>query len=229
MSKLLSFLGVIIFVCTVGCSGGAKKNNKAEQTLFFSILQDRDIYEESDHGESPQFAIWLENKETGDIRTVFVTHRTGTGNFVGKVECPVSLPAWIGAFRKETGREDLPTPHNPMSDAVTGATPKTDKIELKFNVPTGSKWYYFIEVNVSTDYNATFASVLPDGMIDSQGNGQPSIIYRGEISGTPGDSSTPTLIGRTEQMYFSPEINHNLDGIGNAKEVFKEMKITCIE
>lgn len=211
------------------CSSGSSKKNSPELTVLFSIRQERDVYELSDYGEPPQFAIWLENKNTGDIRTVFVTRRTATGDFEGKVECPVSLPAWIGAFRKETNRSDFPNLRKPICDAVTGATPKVKEFKTKIKIPRESQWYYYVEMNVSTDYTTSFPYLQSDGTIDSQGNGQPSIVYRGEISGIHGENSTPDLIGRTEQMYFSSEINPDISGIENAKKVFSVIKARCSE
>jgi hypothetical protein len=198
-------------------------------TLLFTIQQEQDIYDRSDYGEPPQFAIWLENDETGDIKTVFVTRRTGTGDFEGKTECPISLPAWIGAFRKETGRNDIPTVRKPADIAVTGATPKVPDFSAKVAVQADSHWNYYVELNVSGDYTPEFPMLKFDGAFDSQGNGQPSIIYKGEITGTPGEKSKPELIGRTEQLYLSTEINPDLRGIRNSKEVFSKILVTCIE
>lgn len=227
-------LGVVI-IGLAACSDDKKSGKRsekikdqAEQTVLFTIRQERDIYEQSDFGEPPQFAIWLENKETGAIQTVFVTYRTATGDFEGKVECPVSLPAWIGAFRKETGRKDFPTPWDPAADAITGATTKAKELKIQVNIPTESKWYYYVEVNVSADYAPEFPSVQQNGIIDAQCNGQPSLIYKGEITGVPGEQSTPTLIGRTEQLQFSPEINTDLSGIENAKKIFSHIKAACL-
>lgn len=220
---------ILLFVWLVACTNTVKTNTGEGVQLLLSIQLERDIYEQSNYGEPPQFAIWLEDKETGDVRTVFVTRRTATGDFEGKVECPVSLPVWIGAFRKETGRTDFPTPRNPAPDAITGATPKIKEFQVQVRIPKGSNWYYYVEENVSGDYTPEFPSVRSDGMIDSQGNGQPSIVYRGEISGVSGDHSSPELIGRTEQLYFSTEINKDLEGIKNAKEVFSMVKVKCTE
>lgn len=221
-------LGMIL-VLMVACSGSQKKPRGSEVCLTFSIHQERSVYEQTDYGEAPQFAIWLENRETGAIRTVFITRRTATGDFEGKAECPVSLPAWIAAFRKETGRTDFPTPRKPAETAVTGATPRVREINVKVDIPRGSNWYYYVEMNVSGDYNIHFPSTSAEGMIDSQGNGQPSIIFKGEIPGNPGERSTPVLIGRTEQFYFLPEILPDLDGVETAKEVFSMIKVTCNE
>ena len=203
------------------------QNKSDEAILKFEIHQEQKIYERSDYGEPPQFAIWLENKKSGKIKTVFVTYRTATGDFEGKAECPVSLPAWIGAFRKETGRDDLPTVKNPADKAITGATPKIKSFSAEVSVPKNSNWYYYIEMNVSGDYNSDFPRMKSNGWFDFQGNGQPSIVYRGTISGKPGEKSKPTLIGRTEQMYLSTEIIPYHDGITEAKEVFSMIKVTC--
>lgn len=222
-----SLILCILSLHLVSCSS-SNKNQTGESFLLFEIQQERNVYEKTDYGEPPQFAIWLENKETGEIQTVFVTYRTATGDFEGKAECPVSLPAWIGAFRKETGRDDFPTPKSPAPEAITGATPQVNDFSAKVPVPKDSRWIYYIEMNVSGDYNPEFSRLTSDGGFDFQGNGQPSIVYRGEITGTPGKKSTPELIGRTEQGYFSPEIIPNLSGITNAKEVFSRIRVTCV-
>ena len=117
----------------VSCSGSGN-NQSGNTTLLFTIHQERDVYDQSDYGEPPQFAIWLENSETGEIKSVFVTYRTATGDFEGKAECPVSLPAWIGAFRKETERNDIPTLKNPAYEAVTGATPQAKKFKTRVQI-----------------------------------------------------------------------------------------------
>jgi len=223
----MRYLLVILALVLVSCTNTGTVHGDVS-TLLFSIHQERDIYDQSDYGEPPQFAIWLEDKMTGAIRTVFVTHRTGKGDFVGKTECPVSLPAWIGAFRRETGRNDIPTARKPAPDSVTGATPKVPDFSIKADVKTGSEWRYFVEVNVSGDYTEVFPSIKYYGDLDTQGNGQPSIIYMGEISANPGSKSTPELIGRTEQLYLSVDINPDLNGIKNAKEVFSKITVTCI-
>lgn len=219
----------MIYTLLVACPDSNKKPQGNEVYLSFTIHQERSVYEQSDYGEAPQFAIWLENRVTGDIRTVFVTRRTATGDFEGKAECPVSLPAWIAAFRKEKGRTDFPTPREPAETAVTGATPRVREFNVKVDIPRGSNWYYYVEMNVSGDYNIHFPSSSAEGMIDSQGNGQPSVIFRGEIPGIPGERSTPVIIGRTEQFYFLPEILPDLNGIETAKEVFSMIKVTCNE
>ena len=200
-----------------------------EVTLRFTMIQDRDVYEESDYGEPPQVAIWLEDTLSANPRTVYVTRRTSTGDFEGKVECPVSLPIWIGAFRREFHREDFPTPRDPAPSAITRATRKKERITAKVRVPPSSCWRYYIEINVSGDYNFTFTRMSDHYEPDYHGNGQPSIIYSGMITAEAGNISYPELTGRSRQHHFTTEIIRDLKGIHSAGEVFKAIEVICLD
>ena len=198
----------------------------ASALLRFSLKLNQRVYEASDWGDPPQFAIWLENADSSKIRTVWVTYRTGTGNWVGKVECPVSLPYWVSRYNRETQTSGPPTPHKAVVDAVTGATPKHD-FTVPAEVPAGSRWKYFIEVNVSGDFNINFPSVRANGAPDPQGNGQPSLIYQGQIEAVDVAYNIPKLIGRTEQWQSVDYIIEELEGITTAKNLFSKIEVSC--
>jgi len=206
---------------------GICQNADEKVRLVFNIHQERDIYDQSTYGEPPQFAIWIEDPAHQTVKTIFVSHKTGTGDFEGKVECPVSLPVWIGVFREETGRDDFPIPWEPVIDGLSGATPKIEDIHISVDVNLGISWFYYIEMNVAGDYNRTFPYVSSKKQIDNHGNGQPSIIYKGEINSKIGEISEPELIGRSDQYYFSTEINPNLEGINLAEKVFSKIMVSC--
>lgn len=204
-----------VFLLLFAFLSPASGQNKA--TLQFSLNLDVKIYDYSDYGEPPQIAIWLEHKITGRVRTVFVTRRTAQNEWKGKIHCPVSLPYW-----QSRNKNTL------LPDGVSGATPK-NRLTCTIDVTKGSEWNYFIEVNISGDYNAAFPAMTDSGTPDSQGNGQPSLIYKGMITALPGQMDSPRLTGRTMQMLAADRINMDLLGITNARQVLSSISVKVVE
>ena len=201
--------------------------NSAEQvTLKFDLKLDPDIYTKSHYKKTPQFAIWIQEVPKGTIHTVWVTSKTGTGDWGENVVRTVSLPLWVSRWNLVTKSRSYPTPEKPIINALTGATPKLD-FTAEAIVPAKRLWNYFIEVNVSGDYNDAFPVSQKDGKRDRQGNGQPSIIYRGVITSSPGRQSSPKLIGRTDQLQNVRYIINDLEGITTAKDLFSSIEVSC--
>lgn len=222
------FLFWIIGFYSLNIAGGFPVYSQ-DLGLKFEMTQNQKIFDKSTYGEAPQFAIWIKNKMTEKIENVFVTHKTATGNFIGRSGVPVALPYWVGHMEKDHQISGIPSPKNPLPnvDAISGPTPLNAAIVKEFIIPGGSSWDYFIEVNLAGDYTSEFPPYQASGVMDPYENGQPSIVYYGEIDAVAGAKSTPRLIGRTEQMYFDSTLNHDLTGIENAKEVFSDIRVSC--
>jgi adenosylhomocysteine nucleosidase len=194
--------------------------------LLFSFSPDPKLYAQSKYQKPPQIAIWLEQPKQKKIQTVYVTEKTARGAWGKNITRPISLPYWVSRWNRETQTQGDPSPKQPAADAVTCATPKQAQL-ISMGVPPDNKWNYFIEVNVSGDYNETFPEASSEGKRDKHGNGQPSIIYQGTISATPGQSSTPKLIGRTDQFDHRLGLIRDLKGITTAKDLLRSLKIYC--
>jgi hypothetical protein len=94
-------------------------------------------------------------------------------------------------------------------------------------VPPGSEWRYFVEVNVSGDFNKAFPERLGNGRPDEAGNGQPSLVYRGCIKAVPGQRNTPKLIGRTDQFRAVIKLSDDMSGITTAKKQLSDIDMSC--
>lgn len=222
------FVSAVLAALTVTVLIQTGLAHKQTVKLRFSLTQDPDIYEESDYGEPPTIAIWLEDPETGIFRTVYVTYRAATGDYYGKVECPVALPIWIAVWRKEFGRQGFPTPRNPALESITSATSLTGEVTAVVEVPGGEKYRYYIEMNVAGDFNRSFPLETEDSRLDYHGNGQPSLVYRGEIIAVPGNKSAPEPYGRTDQHQFTGERITDLAGMDSALECLKKIEVVCL-
>ena len=221
---------VMAMLIVGGCSKGTGKTDltPGQVYLVFDIILNQRVYQDSTWGDPPQIAIWIQNRQDNSIRTVMVTHRTGACDWEGKVECAVALPYWIGFYNTETGTKGPPTWDHPAPDAVTRATP-TAQLAACARVSKGSRWSYFIEVNVSGDYNFDFQSLTQEGRSDRYGNGQPSLVYHGSIEAVEGATSQPVLLGRTDQYEPVNRIIENIKSITTARELFESISISCIK
>lgn len=228
MKKTILIL-VLALMTLMGCPGTreTKTADTNKLTLVFNLELDQRVCQDSSWADPPQIAIWIEHSTEPIIRTVIVTHRTGAGDWEGKVECAVSLPYWVSFYNRETGTTGAPTYFYPAPDAVTCATPE-QKLSARITVPTDSTWRYYIEVNVSGDFNTGFPAFMESGESDRYGNGQPSLVYGGTIQAVNGATSTPKILGRTGQHEAIGKLIEDIEGITTARALLKNTKIAII-
>jgi hypothetical protein len=98
---------------------------------------------------------------------------------------------------------------------------------IRTGVPENSRWSYFIEVNVSGDFNADFPALSDDGRKDRYGNGQPSLVYGGTIEAVGGAVSQPAALGHTDQYEPTARITKSTDGMTTALELLKPISVSC--
>jgi len=199
--------------------------------IEFEIHQDMGLIRQSLFGEPPQFAIWLEDAASHRLQTVFVTYRSGYGEWVGKVKCPAALPRWFEVFKSETGSKELPDFDSPASDAVTGATPVVEEFKTTVEFPFGGKWICWIEMNLSGDFNEAYrAHDIERRKVDVYFSGQPALVYRGRVTALPGEKVRPELYG--ESVLGSDggvKIQPVSEGVTTAKDIFKTIEIRVDE
>ena len=223
---ILALLASGIFV--IGCLVLlAYSNTWGKTDIEFRIHINEQLVLESVFGESPTFAIWLEDPETGKTQTVFVTSRAGLDDWEGKTEVPVALPKWFEI--DEIEKQNVSTENESGVDAVTGATPKPGYFTTRVRVKPGSKWNCWIEMNLAGDYNDHYKEYDEVNKItDTFASGQPALIYKAEIEAVKGNSAIPRIVGMSILDSENGEIIQPLQGITSATDVFDEMDITVV-
>ena len=154
----------------------------------FNIHINKEAIYLSIYSEPPQFAIWLENPETGECKQVFVTYRVSRGDWEGKADVPSALPRWKAVFRDG----DLASERSDEEIAVSGATPRNDYFRVRAEVRPESEWICWIEMNLAGDFNDYYPQFnLVTKEEDEFACGQPSILYRTEIKAKEGLEYSP--------------------------------------
>ena len=223
---MLSLLSFTFVSCQEPVADSANDRQKSTVDVTFQIELNERIYQATTYGNPPQMAVWLQNQEDRSIRTVMVTYRMGAGDWKGKTTCSVALPYWVSFYNRQTGTSGPPTREHPAPDAITYATPK-NTLFVNASVPEGSRWDYFIEVNVSGDFNADFPKKSTDGRTDREGNGQPSLIYGGNLKAVKGTVSQPVVVGRTDQYEPVVKLTESTEGVTMALELVNTLTVSC--
>jgi len=201
----------------------ARTWNKTE--IEFRIHINEKLVQESAFGESPTFAIWLEDPVTGRTRTVFVTSRAGLNDWEGKAAVPVALPMWFEVDRVEKQAGSL-ADMEPEQLAITGATPKPGYFTTRVRVSPGTRWICRIEVNLAGDFNDTFPEYDVVKMTsDEYKTGQPALVYVADIVAEMGSMAVPVIAGMSIPEPDPAAMLKPLQGITTATEIFDEISL----
>jgi hypothetical protein len=201
----------------------ARTNNRVQVEVNIHINKNA-IYL-STYAEPPQFAIWMENKQTGAYQLVFVTYRISRGDWEGKSDVPVALPRWSTLFRDKNngGRSE-------DEIAVSGATPKDEYFRVRAEVKPESEWILWIEMNLGGDYNEFYPQINPETMQeDEYACGQPALLFKAEIKATKGAEYTPEIVAMS---LWKEGVNSivPLDAtITTAQDVFDRISVLLIQ
>jgi len=226
--------GLIIFSAAVLLAGiGATYailKTRGRTQIQIDIHQNKKLIYLSTFAEPPQFAIWLEDPKTHELKTVFVTHRVAKGDWEGKANVPVALPQWFMLFKgkKEKGEKSAPGKKSDM--AISGATPKADYFSLRVEVEPGSEWICWIEMNLAGDFNDAYPEIdMKTLREDEYSNGQPALIFRADLKAIEDLKFKPSIVAQSVWNKGVVSIEPVSDGITSAKNVFDDIQISVIK
>lgn len=181
----------------------------------------------------PQIAIWTEDTEGHYLSTVYVTHKIATQSWQasGGNRRKEALPHWCHqrGIKYEDGLY-LPTKKLPVTDGITGATPK-GSFNVKM-VPTGKlkKFIVKIEINHSTDFNEAFPKSAKEGDANysggKEGSGQPALVYVAEIDLSSGEKKfIAELIGHSSSDGSNGTITTDISSLTTALNIVRNITI----
>jgi len=230
MNRAMFCFGLTVLIM-LGCTSAPEQKDDQkidfnQPYLEFKFTYNYDVYEKPTFflpKSQPTFAIWLEEKNSGTVLTIYVTGKAGKNKWILAETRPESVPVWYGVRQKETVTENL------NIDAITGATPSGETAVIHWQVPRhlrDKQVDVFIEANNSFDHNAYYSK--QKGTVGySADNGQPSLIWRAELDfSKPMDTHiTPEIIGHGSVLGEDHQIDPDISKITTAQDTFSYMGI----
>lgn len=187
---------------------------------------------------TPQIAVWIEDLDGRYIDTLYVTRRAGTQGWrtspdlpAKKIRRPESLPCW--SHRRGVVYPDglfMPTRDNPLTDAITAASPAGD-FRLRTKAPGNlTKFVVLAEVNNSADFNDDYPADAQPGTPGYSGgewgSGQPSVVYAAAVDLAAGPGTWElSPIGHGSPDGTDGNINPDTGGLTTARDIVRRIAV----
>ncbi len=241
-----SVLAVLaIFVITAACGGTRKSADQPSREVIttnvngLGVSIKLDFLKGSSHNH-PLMAVWLETTDGRYIETLYVAESIGTGVFrhadrstghweAGPVRRPAALPYW--AHQRGIQAPDglfMPTPEQPVADAITGPTPDGDftlASRATWNAPQQFKLMF--EINQSWDWNEYWTNNKYPDSPEYKTSSQPAIVYSALIDlEKKQESYTLEPVGHSHYAGLDGSLNPDLSTITTALQITKSITVS---
>jgi hypothetical protein len=243
-ATILSISLIVILIAGYRCSGSKNVTETSKVDTIFTNINGKGVSFEVEFtkGEShnhPLMAIWLEDKDGNYIETVYVAQSIGKGTFQhaaksngewqeGPVRRPAALPYW--GHKRGIMADDgyyIPTPDNPVPDAITGPTPPGNFVlESKTSVIVPAEFKILLEINQSWDWNEYWTNNKYPEDINYKTSSQPALVYEADIDlNTTVKEYQMAPIGHSHYSGLDGSLDPDLSTITTALNIVSSIKV----
>ena len=188
----------------------------------------------------PTFAVWIEKLDGTFLETLYATRSMSTGNWpYAKVEAykwkpetghrirPAALPYWFYKRSKISGQPSIPTHEDPLPDAITGATPKSDfQLQTKISKDVPQSFWLFVEINQTWDWNDYWTNDKYPNDENYKSSSQPALVYAVRINlDKSADTYYLNPIGHSHYSGKNGDLYTDLSTITTALDIAKTIKV----
>lgn len=181
----------------------------------------------------PQIAIWMEDMKGNYLSTIYVSHKIAAQAWqsAGGNRRKEALPHWCHSrgVQYKDGLY-LPTKNEPLTDAISGATPRSN-FNVKLHPAELLKQFRIkVEINHSTDFNEYYPKSAAEGDSNysggKEGSGQPAIVYAADIDLMSGNTSFQAVpIGHSSPDGSSGNVDADTSTLTTALHIVKRITI----
>lgn len=230
---------LILFTLTVS----AKKKPQVMQEYNYGIQNSGTSisiqFQKGTEHNHPLFAIWLVDEKGNYVQTLYVSQSIGRGIFTranrnsghwqeGEIQRPAALPYWAHQrnVKNEYGTY-LPTPHQPIVDAYTGATPPSSFIiNVKTEKPLNGKYKILLELNQSWDWNEFWTNDKYPNDKEYKTSSQPALVYEADIdTNDPNTAYTMKPVGHSHYSGADGSLTTDLNTMTTALKIAKKITV----
>ena len=241
---LLLLISLALLAAGYRCSGTKKTAETSQSETIRTNIDGKgvSIRLEFIKGEShnhPLMAIWLEDGDGAYIETLYIAESIGKGIFqhanksngqwqAGPVRRPAALPYW--GHKRGIKAEDgyyIPTPEDPMPDAVTGPTPGGNFIlESKSSLQAPSIFKLLLEINQSWDWNDYWTNIKYPDDDNYKTSSQPAVVYEAVIDMNSGQKEFTMLpAGHSHYSGLDGSLDPDLGTMTTALGIVKSVRV----
>ena len=238
------FLSIVLALFSIQTVVFAEKKEKKDSITYVVKTnidgQGTDLFIEFHKGKEhnhPTMAVWIETMDEEFVETLYITKSVATGFFghgeksegiwskePGPAYRPATLPYWFHKRTREK-KNDIPTPENPVPDAITGATPPGSFIiDSRSEKILEGKFRIVAEINQTWDWNEYWNNTkYPDDM-EYKTSCQPALIYAVTVDpGKPDKKFYLNPIGHSHYSGKNGELYTDLSTFTTALDIFEKI------
>jgi hypothetical protein len=254
-SKLVpSTVSLIILMASVSCQWASRgRDLPVPDPAGFQVIQTNEemagtrsltltFYKGRAHNH-PLMAAWIEDTAGNYLQTVYVAESIAKGVFrhgdpstgrwmPGPLRRPAALPYW--GHQRGIKAEDglfIPHPNDPLPDALTGPTPKSNFV-LKTNLKPGIAipFRVLFEINQSWDWNHYWTNDKFPGDAEYMTSSQPAVVYEALITSWSRENGILMRpIGHSHWSGKTGELFSDLSTLTTALEIAARITINITE
>jgi hypothetical protein len=245
MNRLL-LISITAAMLLASCVNPSKKQveEKIDALSTLPYTNGKEISIEFTKGKEfyhPLIVFWAEDLDGNYLGTLYASQSIATGTFKfgvsegknwspGERRRPAALPYW--GHRRGIKAPDglyLPTPQNPLPDAITGATPKNSFSIKTFLNPDFKKQKLFMEINQTWDWNHHWHNNLFPDDEEYKTSCQPALVYMVEIDLQRAEGEYEFKpVGHSHPSGKTGELFNNLSTITTALEIAKKVSVKIL-
>lgn len=233
-TKILAVAGIAAIGLLISCGKNLVTYQQGDMKIFIekgdNWIHDFPLFMGIKLKNPPQIAIWIEDRSGNYLSTIYASRKIATESWQsnGGNRRKEALPVWC--YARGVQYSDglyLPTKEEPLTDGLTGATPK-ESFDVKIRSVGDQKQFVIkIEVNHSTDWNEAYPENAKDGDTNYSGDsGQPALVYSAMIDLDSNQREyTAILIGHSSPDGTNGEINPNTSSLTSALDIINKITI----